>query len=212
MMKSKLIGDYLDELFKEPKCELNYNKDYELLMAIVLSAQSTDKRVNMCTDILYKKYDSLIKIMQAPIEDIQGIIRPIGSFNKKSGYLKEIARILVEKYDGVVPTNREDLESFPGVGRKTTNVFLSEYYNIPAIAVDTHVERISKRLKLANKQDSVSIVEQKLMKNFPKKDWAKRHLQLVLFGRYYCKAVKPSCDGCKLQDICIEEKKKRLQV
>lgn len=207
MMKSKLIGEYLDELFKEPKCELNYNKDYELLMAIVLSAQSTDKRVNMCTDMLYKKYDSLTKIMEAPIEDIQKIIRPIGSFNKKSGYLKEIARILVEKYDGVVPTSREDLESFPGVGRKTTNVFLSEYYDIPAIAVDTHVERVSKRLKLANKEDSVSIVEQKLMKKFPKKDWAKRHLQLVLFGRYYCKAIKPSCEDCKLYDICSEKRK-----
>lgn len=210
MMKSKLIGEYLDEIFKEPKCELNYNKDYELLMAIVLSAQSTDKRVNTCTDILYKKYDSLTKIMEAPIEDIQKIIRPIGSFNKKSGYLKEIARILVEKYDGVVPTNREDLESFPGVGRKTVNVFLSEYYDIPAIAVDTHVERISKRLNLANKKDNVKVVEQKLMKKFPKKDWAKRHLQLVLFGRYYCKAVKPSCDGCKLQNICKEEKRKKL--
>ncbi len=210
MMKSKLIGEYLDELFKEPKCELNYNKDYELLMAIVLSAQSTDKRVNTCTDILYKKYDSLTKIMEAPIEDIQKIIRPIGSFNKKSGYLKEIARILVEKYDGVVPTNREDLESLPGVGRKTVNVFLSEYYDIPAIAVDTHVERISKRLNLANKKDNVKVVEQKLMKKFPKKDWAKRHLQLVLFGRYYCKAVKPSCDGCKLQNICKEEKRKKL--
>lgn len=210
MMKSKLIGEYLDELFKEPKCELNYNKDYELLMAIVLSAQSTDKRVNTCTDILYKKYDSLTKIMEAPIEDIQKIIRPIGSFNKKSGYLKEIARILVEKYDGVVPTNREDLESFPGVGRKTVNVFLSEYYDIPAIAVDTHVGRISKRLNLANKKDNVKVVEQKLMKKFPKKDWAKRHLQLVLFGRYYCKAVKPSCDGCKLQNICKEEKRKKL--
>ncbi len=210
MMKSKLIGEYLDELFKEPKCELNYNKDYELLMAIVLSAQSTDKRVNMCTEILYKKYNSLIKIMEAPIEDIRKIIRPIGSFNKKSGYLKDIARILIERYNGVVPTNREALESFPGVGRKTVNVFLSEYYNIPAIAVDTHVERISKRLNLANKKDNVKVVEQKLMKKFPKKDWAKRHLQLVLFGRYYCKAVKPSCDGCKLQNICKEEKRKKL--
>lgn len=211
MMKSKLIEEYLDELFKEPKCELNYNKDYELLMAIVLSAQSTDKRVNMCTEILYKKYNSLIKIMEAPIEDIRRIIRPIGSFNKKSGYLKDIAKILIERYDGVVPTNREDLESFPGVGRKTVNVFLSEYYNIPAIAVDTHVERISKRLKLANKKDNVKVVEQKLMKKFPKKDWAKRHLQLVLFGRYYCKAVKPSCDGCKLRNICTEEKRNQLQ-
>lgn len=207
MMKNERICNYLDELFENPKCELNYDKDYELLMAIVLSAQSTDKRVNMCTEVLFKKYDSLPKMIEAPIEDIQKIIRPIGSFHKKSGYLKEIARILVENYEGIVPTDREALESFPGVGRKTTNVFLSEYYQIPAIAVDTHVERISKRLRLANQKDSVKVVEQKLMKKFKKEEWAKRHLQLVLFGRYYCKAIKPSCEVCELYDLCIEKKK-----
>lgn len=206
-MKNERICSYLDELFEDPKCELNYDKDYELLMAIVLSAQSTDKRVNMCTEILFKKYDTLSKLMEAPIEDIQKIIRPIGSFYKKSRYLKEIARILVEKYNCIVPTDKEALESFPGVGRKTANVFLSEYYHIPAIAVDTHVERVSKRLKLVNKKDSVVVVEEKLMKKFKKEEWAKRHLQLVLFGRYYCKAIKPSCETCKLYDLCIEKKK-----
>ncbi len=209
MMKIKLIEEYLDEIFENPKCELNYNKDYELLMAIVLSAQSTDKRVNMCTDILFKKYDSLEKIMNAKDEDIQEIIRPIGSFHKKCGYLKSIAKILVENYDGKVPKSREVLESFPGVGRKTTNVFLSEYYNIPAIAVDTHVERVSKRLKLANKKDSVLVIEEKLMKKFKKEEWGKRHLQLVLFGRYYCKAIKPDCRYCKLKSICTSSKKEK---
>lgn len=207
MTKNELICNYLDELFEDPKCELNYTKDYELLMAVVLSAQSTDKRVNQCTDILFKKYPTVESFIAAPVEDVQEIIRPIGSFHKKSGYLKEIATILVEKYDGKVPTDREILESFPGVGRKTTNVFLSEFYHVPAIAVDTHVERISKRLRLANKKDNVKIVEQKLMKKFKKEEWAKRHLQLVLFGRYYCKAVKPECENCKLKEICIEKKK-----
>ncbi len=207
MMKSKLISDYLDELFENPHCELNYNKDYELLMAIVLSAQSTDKRVNMCTDILFTKYNTLEKIIKAPIEDIQAIIRPIGSFHKKSEYITSIAQILVEKYNGIVPTDREALEAMPGVGRKTVNVFLSEYYQIPAIAVDTHVERISKRLGLASKKDNVRIVEEKLMKKFRKEEWARRHLQLVLFGRYYCKAVKPKCINCKLKEICGEQKK-----
>ena len=208
MMKIELIEKYLDELFENPQCELNYTKDYELLMAIVLSAQSTDKRVNMCTGPLFKKYDSLEKMMNAPIEDIKEMIRPIGSFNKKSEYLIEIAKILVEKYDGKVPKEREILESFPGVGRKTTNVFLSEYYQIPSIAVDTHVERVSKRLRLANKKDNVRTIEEKLMKKFKKEEWGKRHLQLVLFGRYYCKAMKPECENCRLKDICTDSKKK----
>ena len=206
-MKIELICEYLDELFPDPKCELNYTKDYELLMAIVLSAQSTDKRVNVCTKVLFDKYDTLEKIANAPINDIKNIIRTIGSFNKKSVYIKEIAKILVEKYNGVVPKDRDILETFPGVGRKTTNVFLSEFYNILAIAVDTHVDRVSKRLRLARKNDNVKIIEQKLMKKLKKEEWAKRHLQLVLFGRYYCKAIKPSCSECKLQDICIEKKK-----
>ena len=176
-------------------------------MAVVLSAQSTDKRVNVCTKVLFDKYDTLEKIANASINDIKNIIRTIGSFNKKSVYIKEIAKILVEKYNGVVPKDRDILETFPGVGRKTTNVFLSEFYNIPAIAVDTHVDRVSKRLRLARKNDNVKIIEQKLMKKLKKEEWAKRHLQLVLFGRYYCKAIKPSCSECKLQDICIEKKK-----
>lgn len=206
-MKNEIICNYLDDLFPNPKCELNYIKDYELLMAIVLSAQSTDKRVNMCTQILFKKYNSLRKIIEAPVECIEEIIRPIGSFHKKCEYIKNIAIILMEKYEGMVPTDREQLEKLPGVGRKTTNVFLSEYYNVPAIAVDTHVERVSKRLKLVNKKDSVKIIELKLMKKFKKEEWSKRHLQMVLFGRYYCKALKPICSNCELSDICIEKKK-----
>ncbi len=208
-MKNSLICNYLDELFPEPKCELNFSTDYELLIAVVLSAQSTDKRVNECTKILYKKYDTIEKLAQAELKDLESIIRPVGSFHKKSEYIKKISTIIVEKYNGVVPTDREILESFPGVGRKTTNVFLSEYYNIPAIAVDTHVERISKRLKLSKKSDNVVEVEKKLMKFYKKEEWSKRHLQMVLFGRYKCKAIKPLCEDCKLKKICTEKKKDR---
>ena len=207
MMKNNLIESYLDELFPDPKCELNYKNDYELLISIVLSAQSTDKRVNMCTDILYNKYDTVYKLKEAPIEDIKRIIRPIGSFNKKSEYVKKISTIIVDKYNGIVPIDREKLIKFPGVGRKTINVFLGEFYNIPAIAVDTHVERVSKRLKLVPNNSDVLKVENKLMKIFKKDEWAKRHLQLVLFGRYYCKAIKPLCADCKLKNICREKKK-----
>lgn len=206
-MKTSSIEEYLEELFPDPKCELNYNKDYELLIAIMLSAQSTDKRVNMVTPIIFGKYPTLEVLKEADIKDLEEIIRPVGSFRKKALYTKEIARILVDDYDGVVPTEREKLESFPGVGRKTVNVFLSEFYNLPAIAVDTHVERVSKRLGLAKDIDDVLKVEKKLQRKFDRSVWGRRHLQLVLFGRYYCKAVKPSCENCMLIDICREKKK-----
>lgn len=206
MKKNEIIGDYLDELFPNPKCELNYSKDYELLIAIMLSAQSTDKRVNECTKVLFEKYDSLEKLSTVSVETLENIIRPVGSFRKKSLYLKGIVNELIEKYDSKVPVDREILQTFPGVGRKTANVFLSEYYNYPAIAVDTHVERVSKRLKVAKKEDDVQTVENKLMKFYPKQDWAKRHLQMVLFGRYDCKAIKPNCDECKIGDLCSYKK------
>lgn len=201
------IEEYLDLLFPDPKCELVYNTDYELLIAIMLSAQSTDKRVNSVTPIIFENYPTLDELKQADIGDLENIIRPVGSFRKKAFYTKEIARILVDDCRGVVPTDREVLEKFPGVGRKTVNVFLSEFYNYPAIAVDTHVERVSKRLKLAYMKDDVLKIEKKLMKKFDKSLWAKRHLQLVLFGRYHCKAVKPECDNCRLKDVCRGDKK-----
>ena len=206
MMKTDLIMEYLSELFPNPKCELNYNSDYELLIAIVLSAQTTDKNVNKVTDILFKKYNSLEKLSNASVEELYSILRPIG-FKKKSVYVKEIANVLLNEYNGVVPDKKELLIKLPGVGGKTANVFLSEYYNYPYIAVDTHVERVSKRLGLAFKADNVVQVENKLMKKFPKDIWAKLHLQLVLFGRYHCKAIKPECGGCKLKEICREKNK-----
>ena len=204
--KREIISKYLDELFPNPKCELIYHNDYELLIAIVLSAQTTDKRVNMVTPILFSKYPTLEKLSEAPIDLLEEILKPIGSFRKKAIYVKDIAYNLTTKYQGVVPTDREKLEKLKGVGRKTINVFLSEYYNFPAIAVDTHVERISKRLRIASKKATVLEVEEKLQKFFPKDEWAKRHLQLVLFGRYKCKAIKPDCSSCPLKKLCTDYK------
>lgn len=206
MMMNKLL-DYLDYLFPNPKCELIYQKDYQLLMAVVLSAQSTDKRVNSVTPIIFSKYPTLEDLKKANLSDLEEIIRPVGSFRKKAAFLKGIATRLVDEFNGVVPIDREVLESFPGVGRKTVNVFLGEFYGVPAIAVDTHVERVSKRLKLAYLNDSVLDVEIKLMKKVPKDRWARFHLQMVLFGRYYCKAVKPLCKDCPLKEFCREKKK-----
>ena len=207
MMKTSRVETYLDLLFPEPRCELNYNSDYELLIAIMLSAQSTDKRVNMVMPVLLKKYPTLVDLKLAELGELENIIRPVGSFRKKSVYVKEIARRLVDEFNSVVPTDRSILESFPGIGRKTVNVFLSEYHDVAAIAVDTHVERVSKRLGFAKISDNVLLIEKKLMKRFSKDVWSRRHLQLVLFGRYHCKAVKPECSKCLLVDICKEKKK-----
>ncbi len=202
----KIIGDYLDEMFPNPKPELIFHSDYELLLAVMLSAQTTDKRVNTVTAVMFNKYPNLEKLMDAEIKDLENIIHPLGSFRKKAQYTKEIAKIIVEEYNGVVPTNKDILTTLPGIGRKTANVFLSEFYGYPAIAVDTHVERVSKRLKMAYLKDDVYKVEKKLERKFPKEEWSKRHLQLVLFGRYHCKAIKPNCSNCKLKDICRDYK------
>ena len=198
---------YLDYLYPNPKCELNYNKDYELLIAIVLSAQSTDKRVNIVTKELFKY--SLIDLKNINIKLLESIIRSIGSFHKKAIFIKEIASILIDKYEGRVPTEFDDLIKLPGVGRKTANVFLSEYYNYPKIGVDTHVERVSKRLGFAKENDNVLKIEYKLMKLFNKDFWSKRHLQMVLFGRYFCTSKKPNCINCKIKNICKYYKKKK---
>ena len=207
MKNYELIENYLDELFPNPKCELAYFNDYSLLMAIMLSAQTTDKRVNEVTKELFRKYNDLSKLKKADIKDLERIIYPLGNYHKKAFNVKEIARIIDDEYDGIVPKERELLEKLPGVGRKTVNVFYAEYLNIPAIAVDTHVERVTKRLKLAKKNDNVLTIEKKLMKNIKKENWGKRHLQLVLYGRYYCKAKLPECNNCKLKEICINKKK-----
>ena len=208
MKNINIIENYLDEIFPNPKCELNYSNEYELLINIMLSAQTTDKRVNIVTKELYSKYDSLEELSNADINDLKRIIYSLGSYNKKAIYIKEISNILLNKYKGIVPKTRSDLENLPGIGRKTVNVFLSELHIEPQIAVDTHVSRVSKRLYIATLNDSVYKTEMKLRKAFKKENWNKRHLQLVLFGRYKCKAIKPECENCKLKEICRYYKNK----
>lgn len=203
----KLFNEKLDIMFPDARCELNYNRDYELLIATLLSAQCTDKRVNEVTSILFGKYD-IYGLSKAKKSDIQPIIYSLGNSNKKSSYVIEVAKRLVEDYNGVVPNDRSYLESLPGVGRKTTNVVLSNLFDEPAIAVDTHVERVCKRLKLAYKNDSVLTVEKKLMRKIPKDKWSRSHHQLVLFGRYICKAVKPECSKCLFYEDCSSKDKK----
>lgn len=205
MMKVNKLIDYLDELFPNPKCELNYNSDYELLIAVMLSAQTTDKRVNVATEILFNKYDSLKKLSEANIDDLKAIIRSLGSYNKKAANVKQIALKLLEK--GCFPNDREFLESMPGVGRKTTNVVLNNIFHENYFAVDTHVQRVSVRLGIASEKDNVLEIENKLMEYFKDYNINKISDQLVLYGRYHCMAKKPNCENCKIKDICEYEKK-----
>ena len=207
MMINEILS-YLDNLYPNPRCELEYAKDYELLLAIVMSAQTTDKRVNMVNKVLFNKYDSLEKLAAADLKNIEKIIKPIGTYKKKSLFIKEIATRLVEDKVEKIPNNREYLNSLPGVGRKTINVFLSVIYNEPAIAVDTHVDRVSKRLGLAKNSDKVLTVEKKLMAKIPRAKLSKVHHQLVLFGRYQCKSISPLCEECKLKNLCKYYQKK----
>ena len=205
--KYKIIENYLDKLIPNPKCELDYFNDYSLLIAIMLSAQTTDKRVNIVTKELFGKYKSLYELKEADINDLQEIIKSLGNYNIKSKNIKGIATIICDKYNGVVPTKRKELESLPGIGRKTVNVYFSEYLGIPAMAVDTHIERVTKRLDLVRNNSDVVTIEKTLKRNIDRSNWGKRHLQLVLFGRYYCKAIKPNCDICELKDLCKYYKK-----
>lgn len=205
MNKSTFILSELDKIIPEPKCELLYNKDYELLLATMLSAQTTDRRVNMVTEPLFKKYDSLDKLNELSLNEIENEIKTIGMYKQKAKYFKSIVSDLI-KLGGYVPNDRDILLKLDGVGRKTINVVLSNLYSEPCIAVDTHVERVSKRLGLAILDDDVLTVENKLMKTFPKNNWSRLHHQLVLFGRYRCKAKNPMCEDCPFIKICNYKK------
>ena len=191
MMKNDILKN-LEKLYPNPKCMLNYNKDYELVISVMLSCQSTDKTVNKVAKELYKY--SLEDLYHMDNEKLEKIITPIGTYHKKALYIKNICKSILDK--GYVPNDRTFLESMPGIGRKCANVILSELYNENLIAVDTHVSRTSKRLDLANELDTPIEVEKKLMKQFDEKDYSKLHLRLVTFGREICKAKNPLCDKC----------------
>lgn len=206
MNRTEEVLSYLERLIPNPVCELKYSKDYELVIAVMLSAQTTDKRVNIVTKELFSKYDSIEKLANASEEDIKRIVHQLGNYTKKSKAVVEIANN-INKW-GKVPNNRKQLETLPMVGRKTVSVILSELYNEPNIAVDTHVERVSKRLGLAKEKSNVLEVEKSLKRKIPKEKWCLAHLRLVHFGRYYCTAKKPQCSTCELNKICKYKKDK----
>jgi endonuclease-3 len=210
--KQDRILNELDRLFPNAKCELEHTNELELLIAVMLSAQTTDASVNRLTKTLFQKYHTVEDYAKAPIEQLENDLRSIGLYRNKAKNIHLMCNQLIDQFHGVVPNNHEALQTLAGVGRKTANVVMAEAFGYPAIAVDTHVERISKRLGFAKKDDSVLTVEKKLMKTIPKDRWIKTHHQLIFFGRYHCKAINPNCKECLLIDICKEEKRKKYLV
>lgn len=203
--KTTLIENYLDEILPNVGCELVYHKDYEFLLAVMLSAQTTDKAVNKATEQLFNKYQSLEELASASPNDLYPYISQLGMYKVKANNIIGIAKELIERFNKIVPDNKEDLMSLPGVGNKTAEVTIIELYHYPEFPVDTHVARISKRLGLAKEKDDVSDIEQKLRKAFIKEHWIKLHHQFIHFGRVQCKAKNPLCDDCKLIGICREK-------
>ena len=196
------ILSVLDDMFPNAECELNHTNSFELIVAVALSAQTTDKSVNIITKNLFNKYKCPQDFIDTDILEIEQDLKRIGLYKNKAKNLKKMSELLIKNFDGKVPSSQVELESLPGVGRKTANVVLSVWFDVPRIAVDTHVDRVSKRLKLAYKNDTVRQVEEKLMRKIPKDKWSNTHHKMIFFGRYHCTARNPKCDGCKLKEIC----------
>lgn len=200
--------DRMGDMFPEAHCELVHSNPFELVIAVSLSAQCTDVLVNKVTRNLFRKYKTPEDYLNVPLEELQQDIRSIGLFRNKAKNIQKLCKMLIEEYDGVVPNSRDELTNLPGVGRKTANVVVSVAFGEPAIAVDTHVERVSKRLGFCRWKDTVLEVEKSLMKKVPKDEWSVTHHRMIFFGRYHCKALNPQCQVCPLLEICREGNKR----
>ncbi len=210
-MKEKVenVLRLLDELYPtEDKCYLNYENEWQLLIATILSAQCTDDRVNIVTKDLFKKYTSLVDFAEADLSELEGDIKSTGFYRNKAKNIILACRMLLEKYNSVMPSEIDELVTIPGVGRKTANVVRSHIFNLPSIVVDTHVKRISKKLGFTESDDPVKI-EFELMEIFPKEHWIRYNTQVIAHGRKICKARKPECEICQLRDYCDEYIKNR---
>ena len=201
MDKVKKIIKLLKQEYQNPECELNFSSPFELLVAVVLSAQCTDKRVNQVTKILFQNYNTAELINLMPTEKLEEIIRPCGFYHNKAKAIKSLSSDIVNKFNGLFPTTKEELKSLSGVGEKTANVVVSLIYKQPAIAVDTHVFRVSNRLGIAN-ATTPEKTQKQLEKVLPQNYWSEAHYALVLHGRYVCKARKPNCDSCSFKKYC----------
>lgn len=200
--------EVMGELFPEAECELVHKNPFELLIAVVLSAQCTDALVNRVTPALFEKYKTPEDYLQVPVEELENDIRSIGLFRSKAKNIQKLSQSIIDQYDGEVPKTREELVGLAGVGRKTANVVTSVAFGVPAIAVDTHVERVSKRLGICRWKDNVKVVEETLMNKLPEHIWSDAHHRMIFFGRYHCKAQSPQCATCPLLEGCREGKKR----
>lgn len=198
----------IDEMFPDAEAELNYTNPFELTIAVLLSAQTTDVGVNRVTKDLFQRFKTPEDYLSVDVTEIECYIKTIGLYRNKAKNIQKLCRDLIDKFDGKIPENYDDLVSLAGVGRKTANVVLSVAFGEPRIAVDTHVERISKRLGIARYKDSPLEVEETLMRKIPKERWSKTHHQLIFFGRYHCLARNPKCHECPLLDQCREGQKR----
>lgn len=205
MQKMDKILNYLDELYSNPKCALEFETPYQLLVAVVLSAQCTDKRVNQVTKQLFAIAPTPEKMLNLGETKLKQIIYPCGFYNNKSKAIISLSEDLIERFNDIVPNNLEELTTLKGVGRKTANVVTAVAFGGQTIAVDTHVHRISKRLGLTNKNSTPLQCETDLLKKVPKDRRTKFHHQMIWFGREHCKATNPQCENCKLKDICKKE-------
>lgn len=206
MITTDEILDQLEIMFPDAHCELIHKNPFELLVAVVLSAQTTDNAVNKVTPALFESFPDPKTMANADIKDIEDKIKRIGLYRNKARSIQNLSKSLLTSFDGNVPQSMKDLTSLAGVGRKTANVVRSVCFDIPSIAVDTHVERISKRLGLAKVYDSVEVVEQKLKRKIKREHWNKAHHLFIFFGRYFCTARNPQCNNCPFQNICKKEK------
>lgn len=204
--KTMIALNKMYEMFPDAHCELNYETPFQLVVAVALSAQATDVSVNKATPALFEAFPTPEALAAASIDEIIDKIRTIGLYRMKAKNIKACAEQILERFDGQVPQTREELVSLPGVGRKTANVVLGEAFGIPAFAVDTHVERIAKRLRIYKLDANVLEVEATLMKKVPKELWVKTHHTMIFFGRYHCTARAPKCEVCPLLDMCQEGK------
>ena len=192
----------MGDLFPDAHCELNHRNAFELLIATILSAQATDVGVNKVTPKLFERFPTPARLAAASKEEVIECIQSLGLYRNKAKNIRLCAQQLMERFDGEVPKTREELVSLAGVGRKTANVVMSVAFNIPAFAVDTHVERISKRLQICRKKDTVLEVEETLCRKIPKELWSRAHHWMIFFGRYHCIARKPKCHECPLLEMC----------
>ncbi len=204
-MSTEEILEHLDRMFPDAHCELNHRNAFEMAVAVILSAQTTDASVNRVTPALFEKYPDAASLAEADLSDIEQTIASLGLYRNKARSIKGFAKAVSEEYDGIVPSTMKELTTLPGVGRKCANVIMSECWGLPALAVDTHVSRIARRLRLAKEDDGVDDIERKLKRRVPRERWTKTHHQMIFFGRYRCHARNPECTDCPFTGFCREK-------